>query len=493
MKKFFLTLACALLTLPIFARDFSYTYEGQTLTYTVISEEEKTVMTKAGNESGAGNVVNGNLIIPERVSDAETEYTVRAIGKYSFLLCEDLIYVTIPNTVNLIDSYAFDGCFGLTSITIPPSVTRIGSGAFYACHGFTSITIPDSITEIPYEAFAKCIGLISINIPNSVTTIGESAFDYCINLPEIYIPASVSQIGESVLGRCFALTEINVDKNNEYYCTYEGVLYNKNKTELLQCPAGKTGSFNVPTTVTSIWGDAFDNCTELTSITIPNSVSLIGQYAFLKCIGLTSINIPTSLTSISFGMFSDCTGLTSITIPNSVDTIEGYAFDDCSSLVSIKLPYTLKTIEQYVFSGCTSLTSISIPSSVEEIYHSAFYKCSSLKTIYYNTENPIYPESETSHINNKSVFGDEVYENATLYVPAGTVVRCKEIEPWKNFMKIEAYDFSGVDEIWMDNESLDAGEIYTLSGVKVTQAKENLTPGIYIIRSGKEVKKVVVK
>ena len=216
------------------------------------------------------------------------------------------------------------------------SVTSIGSSAFYDCAALTSVTIPNSVTSIDIGAFEDCTSLTSVTIPNSVTSIGAWAFENCTSLTSVTIPNSVTSIGNFAFSGCESLTSINVDENNENYCDINGILFNKDKTELIQYPIGKTDtSYTIPDSVTSIGAWAFYNCTSLTSVTIPNSVTSIGSYAFYGCKLLTSITIPNSVTSIGSYAFYGCESLTSITIPDSVTCIGDRAFDNCSSNLTI--------------------------------------------------------------------------------------------------------------------------------------------------------------
>ena len=227
------------------------------------------------------------------------------------------------------------------AITIPSKidgkpVTRIGDGAFEDCTGLTSVTLGNSVTSIGDVAFYDCSGLTSITIPDSVTSIGDSAFLECTGLTSITIPNSVESIGHDAFLGCTGLTSINVARGNNYYSGNNGVLFNKKKTELIRYPEGKSQtSYTIPNSVTSIGEMAFLCCTGLTSITILDSVTSIGACAFADCTGLTSITIPDSVTSIGYGTFDGCTGLTSITIPNSVTSIEDAAFDGCASLKDV--------------------------------------------------------------------------------------------------------------------------------------------------------------
>jgi hypothetical protein len=180
------------------------------------------------------------------------------------------------------------------SITIPGSidgmpVTEIGSNAL-ALHWFlTSVTIPSSVTNIMEFAFGGCTSLTNFNIPNGVTTIGPYAFASCWDLRSVTIPDSVTSIGDYAFSLCSNVTQITVAPSNTFYSSVDGVLFNKDKTELLQYPIGKVGGYSIPPSVVTIANGAFHATVNLTSVLIPKSVTNIENYDFDECWSLTNI------------------------------------------------------------------------------------------------------------------------------------------------------------------------------------------------------------
>ena len=226
-------------------------------------------------------------------------------------------------------------------ITIPSTlggypVTAIGDFSFNSCRSLTSVTIPGSVTSIGYSAFGECTSLTSVAIQDGVISIGQHAFGGCDSLTSITIPKSVTHIEEWVFYGC-DLNGIWVDPDNSYFSSDAfGVLFNKDKTNLILAPEGLTGTYTIPSGVTSIDYGAFCNCDNLTGVTIPNSVTEIGPYAFFSCESLTSVTIPNGVPSIGDSTFEYCTSLTSITIPDSVTSIGSEAFYACTNLATVK-------------------------------------------------------------------------------------------------------------------------------------------------------------
>lgn len=224
-------------------------------------------------------------------------------------------HFVIPDSVKNIGNCSF-AYSHLTSITIPSNTKSIGEHAFAECKSLKNITISNGVTSIGDYAFACCYALDSINIPDSVEAIGDKAFASCYSLDSINIPDSVEAIGDSPFTNC-SLQEIIVGTKNSNYSSHDGILYNKDKTELICYPTKKTAtSFVIPHGVTNISNSAFYDCYSLTSITIPNSVTSIGNSAFYYCESLSNITIPDSVTSIGNEAFAACFDLTSITILN---------------------------------------------------------------------------------------------------------------------------------------------------------------------------------
>ena len=213
-------------------------------------------------------------------------------------------------------------------------------------------SIRKGVKVIGDRAFAWRNFLTSINIPNSVTTIGDSAFDGCGSLTSITIPSSVV----TIIGNPFYRWHGNLYNESKAFIYEDHVLFNKNKTTLIAYRAKET-NYTIPNSVTTIGNWAFVGCNSLTSINIPNSVITIGESAFMDCDSLISINIPNSVTTIENWAFAGCDSLTSINVPNSVTTIGEGAFVGCNSLTSINIPNSVTTIKVEAFCGCENLPS----------------------------------------------------------------------------------------------------------------------------------------
>ena len=244
---------------------------------------------------------------------------------------------TVPDTVTKIRNYAFYSRRNLTSVTLPDSVVTVGDYAFNGCTDLASIKLSDNLTTIGEYAFYSCLGLTAVDLPESVKSIGTFAFGICPYITDVQIGENVDYIGVAAFAACKKLQSINVNSNNKKYCSQDGVLYNKDKTELIECPV---------------------SC-ELTELELPNSVTKIADYGFFGCSGLN------------------------ILVSEGVKSIGMFAFLGCDALKSISIPEGTESIYTAAFLGCLSMETVTIPVSVKKIHYGAFGNCSGIKDVYY--------------------------------------------------------------------------------------------------------------
>ena len=296
--------------------------------------------------------------------------------------------------VTEIGDSTFKGCTELTSITIPDGVIGIGNNAFSGCTSLETVTIPASVTYVGNSAFYGCTSLKSVTVPESVTYIGGYAFAECYSLKYADIPANVSGIGSSPFYNCRSLENINIDEANKWYTTVDGVLYDKDKTELINYPAGKKdSSYVIPEGIRTIREKAFYGCLNLCELTIPDSVTEIESGAF-ECSSLISdeygtikyvdgwvvgsghtanVVLKDGTRGIAFEAFSGDGIIEKVTMPDTVKYINGCAFENCTNLSEVLLSSSLENIERGAFLNCSNLADIVIPDSVISITSDAFY------------------------------------------------------------------------------------------------------------------------
>ncbi len=339
---------------------------------------------------------------------------------------DEIHSIVIEDGVETIGAYAFSYCSNLTSVTIPASVTKICRSAFVGCDKLVDVDLPEGLVEIEMNAFASCDSLGVLEISASTTTID---------------PSGVS-----------SFSAFFVNENNKYFSNDEnGVLYNKNKSTLIQHPGNsKDKIYVLPKTVTEISEYAFLASDNLESITLHNGVTKIGNGAFQACSNLQSVVLPNNIVSIPDYAFSYCESIKNITLPSSVTVISKYAFQYCKSLTTVELSPGLVEINNGAFERCEGLKNINIPNSVRSIGRSAFRYCEALRNI-------IIPNSVTSI--GGYAFADSGIRNIVLgkgltEITNDTFSWCtslREIVIPENVTTIEygAFNNSSIEKIWL--------------------------------------------
>ena len=435
----------------------------------------------------------------EGCTSIELSEDMNEIPNSSFKGCHSLKEIIIPSTIKKIGNDTFNGCTSLTTITIPQSVNTIGNNAFSGCTSLTKLIIPSTVQNIGENCFEGCIGLKQVMIDLYHTNIEKNTFNGCLPLKDIITRTSITENTKSSslseeekeeITISFKQTEILFEMSileSPYFSShisefkeiiieiryptksFENIYQlindlkkkNPNKVKISIIISGiestdyyfrdnkdidiikldsniknikgedLDGSFmhcssltqiTIPSSVTSIGDSAFFSCSSLVQITIPLSVTSIGVYAFRSCSSLTQVTIPLSVTSIGSSAFSFCLSLKQVTIPSSITSIEGNIFTGCKQLEKIQIipnqneririiennfliykssdsenydtlifvknnikavniPSFIKYIGKSAFNFCSSLTQITIPSSVTSIGTSAFRACSSLTQV----------------------------------------------------------------------------------------------------------------
>ncbi len=315
------------------------TVDGYTWSYRVRNGEATIVAEKDGKHSCAVSPAPKRKIsIPTALNGIK----VTGIGEEAFRNCNELTSVTIPEGVTHVDTHALGYCDSLESVSLPSSLKDIGYAAFGKCVELKSVTIPNGVKSIAADAFNGCCAIKSVVIPESVTRIGDRAFCGCRELESVAIPAGVASIGKGVFGDCNALKLINVDSGNQAYIVVDGVLYTKDRSELVMYP-NPPATVVIPEDVTSIRAWAFTGGRGMTSVTIPESVTNIGEIAFIRCAGLKSITIPSRVKSMGEHVFEQCVELTEVTMlgerPDAPETL----FPGCGKLKAIHVPTNAKS------------------------------------------------------------------------------------------------------------------------------------------------------
>ena len=452
-------------------------------------------------ETATNTLISGcmNTVIPD---------DVEAITDNAFINIDNLTSVTIPNTVKSIGKMAFLGCTGLTSIHIPGSVATIGTMAFASCVNLAKLTLSEGVKEIEGGAFQNCETLGELTFPSTVTSIGNNLITTTINLKIIKVLFSeplvieygtfdnasritlcvppgckekfeaatywqdfkeiveedypITFADDNVKTLCVANWDLNHDgelsiieasvvtyigevfKGNETIKSFNELRYFTSLTDIVYNAFQGCSSLTtvtIPEKVTSIKSNAFNECSSLTSIIIPDGVTTIGHHAFQGCSSLTSINIPSGVTSIDSEAFDGCNSLQKVIVPdiaswcsitfadaaaNPLHAAHHLYSDETTEITEIEFPEGLKVIKEYAFYNVSGLTAITLPSSVWTIGDAAFSGCDNLISVTAENETPVNIS--------KDVFTNRA--NATLYVPYTAKSDYEATSYWCDFQKI---------------------------------------------------------
>lgn len=313
-----------------------------------------------------------------------------SIGDNCFKGCENIKSIALPATVTTVNDFAFNNCAKLESVTHAsaanlkflgsdvfgstrwlesqkendPLITFCGFIVYGAEYDKPVLNIPANVKGIAGKAFAHNASIKALNIPLNVTFIGDNAFDDCQELTSAFVHKNISYIGKSIMSSCGKFTTFVVDPANALYSSANGAIYNKAKTKLLCCPFAKT-SFTFEPTVSSIGESAFEGCSNLTAVKIPDTVTAIQKNAFADCTGLKDVTIPAKCKKIEDNAFCGCKNLSEATISDGVEQIGSSAFLNCA-LSSIVIPNTVESI------GEAALGAYQTSKDKEPVYNKNF-------------------------------------------------------------------------------------------------------------------------
>lgn len=287
--------------------------------------------------------------------------------------------LVLEDGITDIGERAFTQFYNLQEITFPSTLKEIDEAAFYGCDALKTVDLPDFLTTLHTAAFADCTQLETVNLPENLKTIGQYVFQGCA-FTTIAIPDSIDAISSLAFYNCPELQEIQVGTGNTTYSSVNGVLFSADKKTLLTYPSGKKeSSYTIPGTVTTIGENAFIRARAI-AVMISGSVKKIEDGAFAYS-SLERVSIPDSVTSIGEYVYSDCTSLTSVTIGKGLTTLPYETFYKCSALVNVRLNSTLKEIKQRAFAYCSSLKQITIPDNVTTLLTACFGECRALTSV----------------------------------------------------------------------------------------------------------------
>lgn len=328
-------------------------------------------ITKLDGETFSGCISLAKVTLPSNLED---------IPERLFYGCPSLTSVVIPESVMTIGNYAFSECTSLETLTLPSRILKMGYGVFENCTSLKNVTLPSALTEIGSSMFRNCAQLVSIHLPSSLIDIPEYTFSYCTSLENIDLPTGLMTIGNYAFENCESLKSIDIPVELQSMGT--NVFISCKKLETVTFPASmknigglrysgiKTIKFAEGAAPESIENEAFYECDSLRSVTLPSTITSIGDRAFAYCDSLKTVVFPDGLKEIGNEAFRDCLSLTISSLPASLTTVDSYAFLQVK-FPSLTIPAGLTSIPNDAFYGAV-FNELTVPATVASIDRNAF-------------------------------------------------------------------------------------------------------------------------
>lgn len=411
-----------------------------------------------------GQNYSGDIVIRGSVDHQGRTYSVTSIGKGAFQGATGMTSIKMDATIGSIEDAAFQGCTGITSVEIPDRTTFIGVSAFEGCSKLGTVTLSSRLSTIKDRAFAECAALSRIDVKDKITSIGDQAFLNCAKLSTIALPSRLTKIGNSAFEGCSVLNNVTLGSNLTFIgeaafkdCQTLGAIAIPEKiTEIkamtfsgcqvlskVTYPSGISiigaaafkgtafTSMTIPATVTEMGDEAFNSAKTLSAVTFDDSTTPLkyGNNVFTGCpvesvklgrtlnymqgatgafadqLKLKTVNVTSSVSTLPAAIFKGCTALVNVTVESGLREVGANAFESCETLVSLQLPETVSIIRPYAFCNCFMLSDFTIPSKVETIELQSFYRCRRLKT----------PDlTNIKEIKNQAFFGCDDIDGVTL-------------------------------------------------------------------------------
>ncbi len=355
--------------------------EGVIITYPKIDGKPTRDNIKAAN-----TLLEGDIIIPDRVNYMGQEFAVKAMNDSAFYGASNITSIVINAKIEKIPNQAFYECSKLENVSLQEGLKSIGEYAF-SYSGIKHLTLPQTVETLGERAFFQCIALESINIPSGLTAVPRYCFSYCKALTSLSFGNQIESIGEYALQNCSSLTSVTLPEKLTAIPNYM----------FSNCVSLE--NVTIPETVTSLGASVFNACNKL-KVTLPNSIESLGSSA-LSGVANEEIILPYKVTTLPYGLFSGCPNLQKVVLSDNVTAFENSVFQNCSKLttlsimkdeaegysllgeetVGINFPSKLTSLGNYCFQGCLGITSVSIPEGVTKVGQSLFYRCSNLQEV----------------------------------------------------------------------------------------------------------------